>query len=208
MRRSVDLVVGLFGARGSGKSKTAKDYLAAELPPRRLIWDTMDEYGDHARAVPSLSAMLKGSGDATFALRYVPRGTDRELAARFGAFCALAYQRGDLMMIVEELQRVTQPSWAPADWSDCTLRGRHRRLAIFGISQRPANVDKNFFSMATFIRSGRLSFPADQRCMAEVLDVPLADVRALVGFDWIGRDMLTGRVSRSTDKKPTLRRVK
>jgi len=115
----------------------------------------MDEYAEHARAVRSLAEMLNAtrSSERAFRLRYVPRGTDRELAARFGAFCALAYSSGDLVMVVEELQRVTTPSWAPAEWSDCTLRGRHRRLSIVGMSQRPASVDKNFFSMATFIRS-------------------------------------------------------
>lgn len=202
-------MLGLFGARGSGKSRKAKQFLSDERPARVLVWDTMDEYNDHAQAVPSLSVMLGRSAAPAFALRYVPRGTDRELAARFGAFCALAYARGDLVLVVEELQRVTAPSWAPAEWSDCTLRGRHRRLAIIGISQRPANVDKNFFSMATFLSTGRLAFPADRRAMAEVLDVPLADVNALTGYDWIGRDMLTGRLTTSAAaKKPQLRRVR
>lgn len=166
----------------------------------------MDEYSEHAHAVPSLSVMLQRSGADRFALRYVPRGTDRELAMRFGAFCALAYSRGDLLLVVEELQRVTAPSWAPVEWSDCTLRGRHRRLSIIGLSQRPASVDKNFFSMATFVTTGRLSFPADRRCMAEVLDVPADRVAELRGFDWIGRDMLTGRLAIPADeKKPRAR---
>src|SRR4051812_47733329 len=158
MRPYRDLVIGHFGARGSGKSYKAKKFIAAERPARLLIWDTMDEYGEHAPAVPSLSVMLARSGAERFAVRYVPRGTDRELAMRFGAFCALAYSRGNLLMVVEELQRVTNPSWSPAEWSDCTLRGRHRRLLIVGMSQRPASVDKNFFSMATFLSTGRLSF--------------------------------------------------
>lgn len=200
-RPAADLVVGLFGARGSGKSHTVKDYLRTRSPARLLIWDTMDEYGAHARAVPSLSAMLAAAGERSFALRYVPRGTERELAARFAAFCALAYARGELVMVVEELAAVTRPSWAPAEWSDCTLRGRHRRLAIFGLSQRPAGVDKNFFSNATFLRTGRLNFPADRRCMAEVLDVPIGAVAELRGHDWIGRDMLNGRLSGSPEPK-------
>lgn len=190
-----DLVVGLFGARGSGKTHKALEYLRQVRPARVLIWDPMDQYGPHARAVPSLAVMLKATAAEAFALRYVPRGTEKELRARFGAFCQIAYERRRLVLIVEELQMVTTPSWAPREWSDCTLRGRHRELAIFGISQRPASVDKNFFSNATHLSTGRLAFPADRRCMAEVLDVPLERVTALTGFQYIARNLATGELT-------------
>lgn len=190
-----DLVVGLFGARGSGKSHTAKQYLNARRPARVLIWDTMNEYGAHARAVASLGDLGKLTMAPTFALRYVPRGTGAEWAERFGAFCALAYARGRLCMVVEELQRVTRPQWAPADWSDCTLRGRHRQIDIFGLSQRPAHVDGDFFGQCTFIRTGRLTGRRNRARMAEELDVAVDAVAGLTGHEWIGREMVAGRLT-------------
>lgn len=196
-----DLVVALFGARGSGKSYTIKAYLKAQRPKRLMLWDTMDEYGAHATKIPSLANLLNaatGPGEGgfgrAFALRYVPSGSDVEWASRFDAFCRIAYALGDLCIIVEEAQRVTRPSWAPAAWSDCTLRGRHKGLTIFAASQRPAHVDKNLFSNATHIRTGRLNFDDDVGCMANALRVPRERVAALLGHEYIARDMLTGEL--------------
>lgn len=203
MPQSSSFVAGHFGKRGAGKSYKAMRYLAEHRPGRLLIWDTMGEYGAHAHAVPTLAHIGELTKGERFALRYTPRGTDRELAARFGAFCALAYQRGNLLMVVEELQRVTEPSHAPADWSDCTLRGRHRGVSIIGLSQRPASVDKDFFSMCDLITTARLAYSRDRRTMAEELDVPLADVMALRGYDWIGRTGEGERVGElKREKKP------
>lgn len=192
-------MVALFGARGSGKSTAAKAFLAKH-GGSAIVWDTMDEYDAHARTVGSLVELLTAAGaaraaGAPFMLRYVPRGTDAELTLRFEAFCKAAYALGELVLVVEELQRVTRPSWAPASWSDCTLRGRHRQVGIIGISQRPASVDKNFFSNATVVRSGRLNFADDVSCMANVLQVPAARIGALLPFHYIERNMLTGEVT-------------
>lgn len=188
-----DLVVAIFGARGSGKSETIKRYLSTK-PARVLVWDTMDEYGAHARRASTLTALLSEAKGERFALRYVPTGTDAEWAQRFEAFCTIAYALGELTMVVEELQRVTRPSWAPAAWSDCTLRGRHRKLSIFGASQRPAHVDKNLFSNATHLRTGRLNFDDDISCMANALRVPRERVAGLLGYEHIAREMNTGEL--------------
>ncbi len=187
-------IVARMGASGSGKSLDVKTWLRAMDAPRRLIWDTMNEYAEHAEQVPTLAAMVERmrAGKA-WRLRYVPSGDPKKLAERFDVFCAAAFAAGDVVVVVEELQTVTSPSWAPAAWSDCTLRGRHRGLVIIGVSQRPASVDKNFFSNATLIRSGRLNFAADVSCMANVLHVEPEQISALVPLAYIERDMTTGK---------------
>lgn len=205
-----DLVVARFGARGSGKSHDAKTYLRSLRQPRALIWDTMDEYGDVAERVDSLVAMNARTAGATFSVRYIPRGTPRELAVRFAAFCELAYTRGRLVMVVEELQTVTEPSRAPAAWADCTLRGRHVGLSIWGLSQRPASVDKDFFSNATHVCTGRLNYVDDVRCMAGVLGVAPEAITALRGephYDWIKRDMVRGSLTSSPPSLLAMRKL-
>lgn len=201
---SADLVCGFFGARGQGKSTQAKAYLEDHRRPGRVfIWDTMNEYGAHAARCATLAELVKRASSAeAFALRYVPQGTERELAERFGAFCAIAYELGDLVMVVEELQTVTRASWAPAAWSDCTLRGRHRGLSIIGLSQRPALVDKNFFSNCNAVSSCRLNFADDVTCMAKVLGVPAAELAALPRYHFVARNMETGQVVRGQTEKP------
>jgi hypothetical protein len=170
-----------------------KQFLEEARPPRVAIWDTMDEYGAIARRVGTLKELLEVlRTQSAYVVRYVPRGTDRELTLRFDAFCTMCFDIGDLLMVVEELERVTSPSHAPAAWSDCTLRGRHKNLSIMALSQRPASVDKNFFSNATVIRTGRLNYVGDVACMANVLCVDRRRIAALRPLEYIERDMTTG----------------
>lgn len=193
-------IAAFFGSSGSGKSAAVKQGLEANTGPRRLlIWDTMDEYGDFAKLCTSLGSAVQLTKRPEFALRYVPGGVSgAKLVERFDTFCAIAYAAGDCHLVVEELQTVTQPGRAPAAWSDCTLRGRHKAMRVIGVSQRPASVDKNFYSNATFVRTGRLNFVDDVRCMANVLGVPDDQIRNLQPLEYVQREMANGTVSTGT----------
>lgn len=193
-----DLVAFLCGARGQGKTTQAKYYLAARRPARLLIFDPMAEYaGTRCSTLAELHRAARAAPE--FALRYVPpRGTDRETKARFDALCSIAYELGDLTLLAEELQLVTAPSWAPPAWADCTLRGRHRRLSIIGLSQRPASVDKNFLSNCSVVSTGRLNYDDDVACMARMLGVPRERVLNLAPFAFLARDMGSGVVTQGT----------
>ncbi len=190
-------IMAIMGASGSGKSLTVKSGLAASPPRRLLVWDAMDEYSPHAKSCSTLRELVDAMREQpAFQLRIVPRGSSAKIAERFAVFCAAAFAAGDLTMIIEELQTVTSPSHAAAEWSDCTLRGRHRGLCVVGISQRPASVDKNFFGNATRVRTGRLNYADDVRCMANVLNVAAEDVAALRPLEYIERRMATGEIER------------
>ena len=77
-----------------------------------------------------------------------------------------------------------------------TLKGRHKGLTVYGNSQRPASIDKNFFGNATIIRTGRLNFAADVKVLANVLQVQALEVQSLQPLEYIERDMGTGAISR------------
>lgn len=189
----------VMGSSGSGKSAYVKQELRRLAPARLLIFDPMDEYGDFARAVPSMRTLARMTAKARaagFAFRWIPKGDNAARVMQFRALAKLAFAVGDVTFTVEELQTVTQPTYAPPEWSDCTLRGRHRRLRIFGIAQRPAGVDKNFFGNATLIRCGRLNFADDVTTMARVLDVPPDDIRTMPELAFIERNTRTGQITR------------
>jgi hypothetical protein len=199
---SADLVAGLFGARGSGKSYTVRHYLEHSRPPRVLAVDPMNDYGGLLELAPSLTELAARSQGERYALRWVPdiRAKPEVLAARFGGFCDLAYRRaaarrGGIDMIVDEGHLFTDASYAPPDWAHCTLLGRHVALRIWLCSQRPASIDKHFFTNATWLRTGRLNYDDDVSTMARALRVPRAAVDALIAREWIGRDMLTGALT-------------
>lgn len=189
-------IVALIGATGQGKSATFKGWLKEAPPARLMLWDVMDEYGElqGVKRCGTLEQVVTESQASAFALRYVPRGDPDQQWKKFDAFCRIAFARGSLTLGCEELNTVTRPNGGPGAWSDCTLRGRHKSLCIVGLSQRPALVDKNFFSNATRIRCFRLNFDDDVSTMAAVLGVDRDRIRTLKPLQYLERDMQSGAV--------------
>lgn len=186
-----------FGATGSGKSIYCKGWLLANKPPRLLIWDSRGEYEQFAKLVPTLADLYKQSKAATFRLRFHPgKAIEQKLLhEKFNVFCEIAATAGSLVVVVEELRTVTQAGWAPRWWRELSGAGRHDRLVIFGMSQRPAAVDKDFISNATYIRTGRLNDLNDVRTLASVLFVDKAKLLALKEREYIHRDTRSGEIS-------------
>lgn len=185
-----------MGASGSGKSLFVKRALIAAMPIRLMIWDPQQEYGNHGAVLTRLADVVTACQQPRFGVVFQPTGDTEAAKKQFDLFCKIAYAAGNLTLVCEELAFVTSPSWAPAGWSQCTLKGRHKGLKIYGLSQRPAAIDKNFFGNATSIRTGRLNFAADVKVLANVLQVPAEQVQALKPLEYIERDMGTGAVHR------------
>lgn len=193
-----DYMAGFFGSRGQGKSTQVHYLIWSTAPARLTIFDPMNEYRE-ARPYSSLVKLGKAMQASTFAVRYVPpTGNPKDTIARFDAFCALAFHCGDLTMICEELQLVTRPSWAPPAWANCTLRGRHRQLAIVGVAQRPAGVDKNFLGNCNSLSTTRLNWKDDIALVASIMARTPAEVAALERFAYIARNCDTGQVMNGT----------
>lgn len=197
-------IVALVGGSGSGKSARARELLQEWAPKRLIIVDPMDEYGEFGRRYASIRGLVAGLKAGSMRVRFVPWGDPKQRVIQFDKLAGIAYAIGECTFVAEELNLFTKPSWAPANWSDCTLRGRHKGMRILGISQRPAGVDKNFFSNATVVRSMALSYDDDVKCMARVLRVPSNDVLGITrekGEGWfagryIERNVPTNSVTR------------
>jgi hypothetical protein len=196
-----------MGAGGSGKSEQIKRELRRDKPKRLMIWDPEHEYADAAsphgafgtvvRDLGTVHKMLTAAGAAGgFAIVFYPSDNSDAAKKQFDVFCRLASAAGNLTLVVEELAFVTMPSWAPEGWSMCTLRGRKRGLTIYGASQRPASVDKNFFANATRVRTGRLNYEADKKTLSNVLGVSMLEMGQLEPLQFIERNMANGEVSR------------
>ena len=191
-------IVAVMGGSGSGKSTYIKREILRLKPKRLIVFDVMHEYEEFGTPVKfcrDLAALAKAK---TFKLIFQPSSTN--IKEVFNFVCKLAFETGDCLLVVEELNRVTEATRAPPSWQDCTSRGRHKGLMIYGASQRPANVDKDFFSNATKIRSGRLNFAADIKTLANVLKVKNTDIDELKPLQFIEREMATGQISRGMIK--------
>lgn len=200
-------IVAIFGAGGSGKSEQIKREVRAAAPKRLMVWDPEHEYADPSsrhgsfgtvvRDLETVRKMLIAAGDhGHVSIVFYPSDDLAAAKKQFHVFCLLASAAGNVTVVCEELAFVTMPSWAPEGWSKCTLRGRKRGLTIYGASQRPASIDKNFFGNATRIRTGRLNYDADKKTMSNVLGVSLLELGQMEPLQWIERDMTTGQVTR------------
>jgi hypothetical protein len=194
----------VFGATESGKSIYFKSALLRDKPRRLFIWDARNEYGQFAEPVASLVDLYKATKKASFKLRFYPgRALEpKQLYAKFNSFCEIAANAQDLTVGVEELRMVTQSGWAPTWWRELSGAGRHDHLVIYGMSQRPAQIDKDFFSNATYIRTGRVNDENDVRRLAGVLFVKPEEILSLGVRQFIHRDTRTGNISRGTIEIP------
>ena len=198
-------VVAIMGSTGSGKTTTLRAMLAKRKRKRTVIWspkETMDNYAamfpgsvvvDRASEVLRL---LREAGKGDVHIVFKPRLNRKADEAQFDAVCKLVMAARAITMVVDELHTVTRSSWAPDGWSQLVMMGRAYGCSVFGLSQRPASMDKDFLSNCTLVHTGRLAYPADAKAVAEALTVTAADVLQLTGFSWIRRDILSGKVTR------------
>lgn len=181
----------VLGASGSGKSTFVKREISRGHP-RLLIWDMLGEY--EGAAVDKVGDILSALREKKFRAVFRPAPDPVIRATQFDLVCRAALAAGNLTLVVEELRFVTQPSRAPLGWAQVCLTGRHKGLKVFGLSQRPASIDKDFLGNCTRIRTGRLAYAADVKAVASA--VGNADrIQALKPLEWLECDMTTGKIS-------------
>lgn len=195
----------VIGASGTGKGLWIKQQIAALQPSRLVIWDFMDEYGDHARISPTLDAirrdMIKAGNKGPLRVRYTPRGTgEKAMRKEFETLCELVYAWGGCLFVAEELSNVTTPSWAPPAWRKMSTSGRHVAVHIIGVTQNPALIDKTYLSNCTLVHVSGLRNNNHREYVAREIDCPVDQITALEPFEYIERDHVareirTGRVS-------------
>lgn len=191
---------GVMAASGTGKGLWVKAQLGALKPPRLVIWDFKDEYGQHARMLPTLThvlaAMKKAGADGPLRIRYRPRSFgDKAMRREFEALCSLVQAWGSCCYLVEELSNVTMPSWAPPAWRMMCSGGRHELIHLIGVSQSPASIDKMFLANCTLIHVGPLHEECHRNAVEKSMDVQPGSLADLVKFQWIEKDRDTGEFS-------------
>jgi len=159
--KDVDLI-GIFGGSGSGKSYRCNQLIKKDK--RLIVWDSMEEYdglvidGDIMKALKIMKLRKQ------FKIAFRP--SFKYMEKSFDQFCRMVYAIGNVRVVVEELNEVTKPSYAPPAWKGLCSRGRHRGLRVIGLSQRPASVDKDFIGNASEIYAGVLNYDPDWKSLA------------------------------------------
>ena len=197
-------IIALLGDSGGGKSHYMKTRLAKEKPNRLAVWDFMREY-KCKDITESLGEFLDVITQDSFQVAFRPSMDKKVRVKQFDIFCAAVYRVKKLTVVVEELRHVTSPSYAPGNWALITTTGRHKDITVYGTSQRPAHIDKDFFGNCTEIVTYGLTYPNDVDTVAASMGQRGGSelngkIAALGDYRFIHFDKLNGK--KITECKP------
>lgn len=186
-------IIAVVGASGTGKGRYIKTELLPLFAAPVVVWSALERSDNYAAilrvpATESLAEVIAAWRAGRSAV-YVPPQNPKLIADAFSLFCRAAWCMTGAVVLVEELSRVTSPSYAPPAWRDLSTAGRHQGITLIGTAQRPAQVDKDFMGNATEIRCFRVNYENDARVMANVLREPWAQMMELPDFHFIERNL-------------------
>lgn len=184
-------IIAVVGASGTGKGRYIKTELLPTFRGPVIAWSPLEKSDNYAAVmgVPAVADL----GSVVAAWRagkssvFVPPVNPKAIAETFSLFCRAAWHMPGAVILVEELSRVTTPSYAPPAWRDLSTAGRHQGLTLIGTCQRPAQVDKDFFGNCTEIRCLRVNYENDARVMSGVLRIDPAQLLDLPDFAYAHR---------------------
>lgn len=198
--------VAILGVTGSGKSFQLRKLIGKKHPRRLLCWSPKEVKDNYAqffggavlcRSIAEVLRIVQKAGRAgAFRIVFVPTLSRKADEAAFNVFCKIALAAENLTIVVEELHSVTTPTNAVDGWAKLNFMGRAYGVEVFGLSQRPASVDKAFMGSLSFCHCGRLPYPEDQNVMAKTMGVAQAAIAALTGYQAIQKDMNSGTIRR------------
>ena len=199
-------IVAIMGASGSGKTSELRRRLARRKRRRTIIWSPKEDIDDYAAlyggtvvtTAGEALALLKAAGSGPVHIVFKPRLVRAVDEAQFDAVCKMAMLARNVTFIADELHTVTKPSWAPDGWRKLVMMGRGYGAEVFGLSQRPASVDKDFLGNVSVVHVRRLAYEADAKAVAAALAVQPREVLDLTGYMWLERDMNTGKITRGS----------
>jgi hypothetical protein len=196
----------IMGSSGGGKTTHLVKLLTKRKRNRTLIWSPKEAKDNYMGLYPGsvlcttsteVHQILVSAGPkGPFHIVFQPRLVRKEDEKHFHVVCKMALARGNLAFVVDELHTITRPTWAPDGWSELVMMGRAFDVEIFGLSQRPASMDKDFLGNCSTVHTRRLSLPDDAATVAKSIGAKPAEVSALSGYQWMERDTLTGKVTR------------
>jgi hypothetical protein len=206
-------VILVAGFTGSGKSAWViqRCHKATKL----LVWDSDQEWSKRGLVEPAytmdaLKQRIIDNIRRPGRLRLGYAGPMKLTLARAGGrplevplfpvFCRLAWvwirSGPGKTLVVEELADVTHTGKAPADWGEIVRKSRKHGADVYGLAQRPAEIDKTIVSNAAEIHSGFLGFPDDRIYVAKCLGVSVREVETLKPLDYLHRNLRTQQLTR------------
>lgn len=175
-------------AGGTRKGKTAWTMQQLKKAPRVLVWDPRGEYtaagcvlfDDLRKLAGALRETMEQGGKFAF---WGPLG-------QFDEWARLAYLWGQLWpaaLVAEELADVSSSGAGRGAWGELVRKGLFYGNHIYGITQRPQEVDKTLWGNAGVKHVHALELPRDAEYMGAVLGCDPGLVSGLQPLEWLER---------------------
>lgn len=174
-----------------GRSGCGKSYLAKHLQriyPRRIIFDSLDEYNPSQFRKPPIvvtnfegfaNAISQVENEKKFIIIYKIDVTDDLAITYFNHSMEILYELGDVCVVIEEIQDYCSPYKIPPFLKKGMTSGRHRNMSFFMTTQRPSFIHGDIFSQATNTFCGNLIKKSDAQTMADLLNVDRKEIHLL-----------------------------
>ncbi len=160
-----------------GRRKSGKSHLARKLShayPRKVIFDTLGEYSDRDGLLCSSfeefsKNLIATERDSEFTLIYQFDIEKDQNVVEFNEALRCLFYRGNLLILVEEIQNFSSPHSMCLWLKNSLLIGRHRNLALLFTTQRPGECHKTIVSQANHVFCGSLHEKNDLEYVRTVL---------------------------------------
>lgn len=154
----------IFGKSGSGKSYLARHLLRDR--GRVLIYDRMHEYTEgvifYADEKPRLAQFWQQCYQGNFRLIYRTMTIDKETRLKeIDLISHLVWAAGDMTLCIEEFSGYCSANYTPDKLGQIVLMGRHRNIELFGIQQRPYDLNPEIRSQVKEIYIFNTTEPGD-----------------------------------------------
>jgi hypothetical protein len=170
-----NVVISLFGQKGSGKTTLAQAII--EEHDRVIALDVMGQYDTLAVRYDydaCAAALLAAAKQPTFG--YSLRCSDHE---DYLDLMELCFELTDYLLVLEETSMFCSPSSFPREMSRLVRYGRHRQIDQIYIARRPAEIPRDLTANSDLIVSYFQQEPIDVKYLSAVSGEDASRVRNL-----------------------------
>lgn len=164
MNNKISVVLGM---KGSGKSS----YLKSETRKmeRLLIWDYLREYdeGRIVHTIEELIPLLTKNFAGKFRIIFRPSGGN--IAEVFDRFSRAAYCMNNMTLVLEEVDKISDPSFMSEGFQELINYGRHKKIDIIAASRRAHCVPRDLTANADVIVSFFQQEPRDVKYITDFM---------------------------------------
>lgn len=172
----------VLGMRGSGKSYLAMRII--EKYARKIILDPMQEYkGDiYIQDIESLKIILnkiKKEKIQKYTVVFRPSIHIKSTDDLINALFSYIYELGDCLLVIDEAQLICNPHHIPHYLKVIYTTGRHRKIGVLALTQRPGQIHGLVLSQSTHIFCGQLHEKNDLKNVSDFLDFDSKIIKTL-----------------------------